>query len=185
MTILTKFDAAERQLLQAIRLFFREEDAISIHTLSEAASQILYDIGKETGIKSMFRDSDRIREDKKKEFFSYLFKSRNFFKHADKDKDETHEFKDEFNEFSLIDSVNLHSALKKKWTPETLVFDVWFCLHRPNLLIPNTEYSNLISKIKSDRIFPSTNEKSQFYEVIEQLRSGKSTAQNLTLAFGL
>ncbi|MCI0917470.1 hypothetical protein JNA64_09870 [Pseudomonas stutzeri] len=62
MTILTKFDAAERQLLQAIRLFFREEDAISIHTLPEAASQILYDIGKETGIKSMFRDSDRIRK---------------------------------------------------------------------------------------------------------------------------
>ena len=36
--LLSKFDVAERQLLQAIRLFFKEEDEVSIHTLSEAAA---------------------------------------------------------------------------------------------------------------------------------------------------
>lgn len=185
MALITKFEAAERQLIQAIRLFFREEDAVSIHTLSEAASQILYDIGKELGAQSMFRDSDRIREDKRKEFLAILFKSRNFFKHADRDKNEKHEFKDEFNDFSLIEAINLHSTIKKMWIPETIAFHLWFGLNWSHLLVANTEYSAFIENLKAGRPKPFKNEKSLFNEVIDNFRSGRTTAQNVTLAAGL
>jgi hypothetical protein len=185
MAILTKFDAAERQLIQAIRLFFREEDSVSIHTLSEAASQILHDIGKDLGIQSMIRDSVLIREDKKKQFLGYLFKSRNFFKHADRDKDETHEFNDEINDFSLIDTIHLHQAIKKSWIPETLTFYLWFGLKWPNLIIPNTEYSHLLEKLRANNFTPPENDKSLFIEVIDNYRSGRTKANNVTLAPGL
>ncbi|WP_065935085.1 hypothetical protein [Pseudomonas sp. 28 E 9] len=76
---LTKFDVAERQLFLAIRLFFREEAPISIHTLSKAASQIPYDIGSSLGAKSILRDTDFIRNERMREWHQLLFKSRNFF----------------------------------------------------------------------------------------------------------
>ena len=41
--VLTKFEVAERQLLQAINMFFREDDPVSIQTLAEAANQVLHD----------------------------------------------------------------------------------------------------------------------------------------------
>lgn len=102
---LTKFDVAERQLLQSIRLLFRDEDPVSIHTLSESALQVLRDIGSEFGTTSRLRDNDLIRPDKKKEWYRALAKSRNFFKHADKDKTSIHEFDTEANIFSILDDV--------------------------------------------------------------------------------
>lgn len=184
-TVLTKFDAAERQLLLAIRLFFKEEDAVSIHTLSEAASQVLYDIGEEYGVQSLIRDNNRIREENRKEWLNYIFKSRNFFKHADRDKNETHEFKDEFNEFSLLDAVNLHTTIKKMWTPETFMFDTWFSLSKPDLLIEGTEYTKKILDLRSRPTTPSTDEKHLFDEVICSLRRSEVTIPNVTLALGL
>ncbi|WP_426357868.1 hypothetical protein ACPUVO_15640 [Pseudocolwellia sp. HL-MZ19] len=112
--MLSKFDVAERQLLQAIRMFFNDEDPISIHTLAEAAAQVICDIGTDYGVKSNLRESDKIREDKKNEWRKILFKSRNFFKHADKDKNELHEFNTELNDFSLFDAVVMYGGIKKK-----------------------------------------------------------------------
>ncbi len=119
---LSKLDAAERQLNQAIKLFFAESDEVSIHALAEAASQVLADIGKPLGIKSIVRDSGLIREEKRKEWLNIVFKSRNFFKHADKDPDGIHDFNPVSNVITLLDGVSMHSAITKKWTPETHTF---------------------------------------------------------------
>jgi hypothetical protein len=45
----TKLEAAQRQLDTAIELWFRDGDAVSIHTLVGAAYQILYDPNKKRG----------------------------------------------------------------------------------------------------------------------------------------
>src|SRR5690606_13885952 len=74
------------------------------------------------------------RPESRKEWLSYAHKSKNFFKHADRDPAEAHEFKDVFNHFSLLDAVNLYLAAKKSWTPETLLYFGWFSLTYPNLL---------------------------------------------------
>ena len=122
---LTKFDVAERQLMQAIRLFSLQQDPVSIHTLAEAAAQVLYDIGDDYGVKSLTRDIERIRPEKTKEWLAIIHSSRNFFKHADRDKQATHEFKEIFNDMSLLDAVNMYTTIKKRWTPESFIFFVW------------------------------------------------------------
>lgn len=87
-TVLTvnKFDVAEKQLHQAINLFFSGGDAISIHTLSEASSQVLYDISKqESDQASLLRDTSWVKAEHKQDWLRALTKARNYFKHADRD----------------------------------------------------------------------------------------------------
>jgi hypothetical protein len=184
---LSKFDVAERQLLLVIRLFFEEEDDVSIHTLSEAAAQILHDIGKAEGVFSMVRDNNRIRPERKKEWLAAIFKSRNFFKHADKDKNEFHEFKPEFNDMSLIDAVNMYSSLKKYWTPETLLFFVWFGLKYPHLIKEDNDLTPVLARLASKGDIPvaESPRKAFFSKAIAAVRSGGLTIPNLTLDFGL
>jgi len=49
MTNITKQEVVSRQLETAIVLFFCDDDAISVHVLGSAASQILYDVCKHKG----------------------------------------------------------------------------------------------------------------------------------------
>ena len=44
---LTRLEAAERQLRQAIRLFFGGGDEVSVHTLTGAACRVLRDLAKD------------------------------------------------------------------------------------------------------------------------------------------
>ena len=89
---LSKLDVAERQLIQAIHLFFSQSDPISIHTLSEAAGQVLRDIALGHSTYSFYRQHPELSQTKKKELNQQLNEARNFFKHADKDANEILEF---------------------------------------------------------------------------------------------
>ena len=183
--LLSKFDVAERQLLQAIRMFFGDEDPVSIHTLAEAAAQVLNDIGDKYGAKSIFRDSDKIREEKMKEWLGHIFKSRNFFKHANRDKDELHEFKDEFNDFSLLDAINMYTTIKQKWVPETLVYLAWFAVAHPNLMKDGTDWSKMFEAARQDGNLPDPLNKQILLKSIKAMRQGIYGLDNLTLEYGL
>ena len=183
--LLSKFDVAERQLLQAISMFFREEDPVSIHTLSEAAVQILRDIGPDFGVKSMIRDNDIIREDKKKEWQNILSRSKNFFKHADRDKNDKHEFKPEFNDLSLLEGINLHGSIKKLWMPETIVFQSWFGVAHPDLVKENSDLYNMIKTAKAGGRLPDPLNKKYMYSVIEIIKDGGLKMDKMTIKYGL
>lgn len=182
---LSKFDVAERQLLQAITLFFRNEDPVSIHTLTEASVQVLIDIGKEHGATSFLRESDLIREEHKKEWLHYVNKSRNFFKHADRDPNEIHEFNTIVNDYALLDAVAMYERIKKKWVPETLVFNVWLGIEHPNLLLEGSEYQQMFARAIADGRLPATADKGVMAEMIEKIRSGQLSYPNLCLELGL
>ena len=183
--ILTKFDVAERQLLQAINMFFRNEDPVSIHTLAEAASQVLNDIGKNYGAKSFLRDNDLIRDDKKKEWLRLLFKSRNFFKHANKDKDSSHEFKEIFNDFSILDATNMYTLIKKAWVPETMAFQAWFAVAYPHLIKEGSEFSKVVEIAKNNGLLPDPKNRQLLYELIRTIREGEHVVANINLKYGL
>jgi hypothetical protein len=184
---LSKFDVAERQLLQAIRLFFQRGDEISVHTLAEAAAQVLYDTKElHGGGSSIFRDSDRIRPERKKEWLQHVFRSRNFFKHADKDAASLHEFKASFNHFSLLDAVNLYASAKRAWTPETLAFFCWFSLNYPSIV--KDDDPMLVSLIRSNLSGPDPIDVTNlegWSACIEELRSGRTYLPNITLNMGV
>ena len=182
---LTKFEVAERQLNQAIRLFFEQGDPVSIHTLVEAASQILYDIRPLTGAISFLRDSDWIREEHKKDWLAILFKSRNFFKHADRDADQTHEFKEVFNHFALMDAVSMYMQSKHAWTPETALFMGWLSAAHPNLVKEDSDLAVISRRFREG---PNPLPLDQFEHLatcLKHFRSGAVTIPGITLKLGL
>lgn len=180
--LLSKFDVAERQLNQAIRLFFEGGDPVSIHTLAEAASQVLYDIRSRIGAQSKIRDGDIIKPEFKKEWTAALARSRNFFKHADRDADSLHEFKDEFNDFSLLDAVNMYLSGKAAWTPETIVFIQWFSLQYPNLVRKETPFAALIENARASQPQDPVAHRALCARAIRELRSGLRSVPGVTLA---
>src|SRR5437660_11025323 len=90
---IAKLDAAERQLAQAIRLFFDRGDEIAVHTLASAAYQVLSDLCAKRGIAREIEDSEILAEiGVKGEFIAAMRKPQNFFKHADRDAEDTVRF---------------------------------------------------------------------------------------------
>src|SRR2546422_6130134 len=87
VAVISKREAAARQLDQAIRLFFRRGDMLSVHTLAGAAFQLLADLGKVSGIVSRYRSEVLIRPERMKEWVQALNSTQNFLKHADRDAD--------------------------------------------------------------------------------------------------
>lgn len=182
--ILSKFEVAERQLHTAITLFFNDADPVSVHALAESSSQVLYDIREKFGAISLARDNDRIRPERKKEWLQALFKSRNFFKHADRDKDEVHEFNVETNHFSIFDAMCLFVFIKKNRTPETLLFEIWFALKYPDLLLSGP-YQDAMLSITENTPGLSADDLLYFSNTLAKLREGKAVLPHFTLESGL
>ncbi|ENM5732219.1 hypothetical protein ACVYF0_16720 [Vibrio cholerae] len=183
--IVTKFEVAERQLLQAIKMFFNHDDEISIHTLSEAANQVFYDIGGDFKVASMFRDSQFVSKEVKKTFLKHWFKSRNFFKHADRDKYEKHEFHEIYNHFSLLDGANMHYKIKGSMVPETLCLNVWIAHAYPEMVLKGSFYDQIVNSFLSQQVELDPSKRWLIHELICQLRSGDVELDGVVLEFGL
>ncbi len=100
-----KTEAARRQLVTAIKLFFDEGDRVSVCTLVGAAGRVFSDLcrTKKTGcFHDTFKDAAGKNSD---EMLAYLFGPINFFKHANRDPDALLVFDDMRNEdlvFSVV-----------------------------------------------------------------------------------
>ncbi len=60
--ITNKLDAGILQLREAIKLFFEQRDPIAIHTITGAASLLLYNLCEHEDIESYVRGNSHIRE---------------------------------------------------------------------------------------------------------------------------
>jgi hypothetical protein len=179
---LNKFDVAERQLNQAIKLFFDEEDVVSIHTLAEASCQILYDLRHKYSVQSFRNDSAKIRDEYKKHWLTILHKPRNFFKHADRDCGDVLDFKEVFNHFPLLDAVCMYTKIKASWTPESLLFVSWFFINYPHLLNKDKFEFEIPLLDKSEL---SNAGKATFGMMLKELRIGHRQMRGLVLSYGL
>jgi hypothetical protein len=129
---ISKIEAAERQLKTAIRLFFKKEDSVSIHTLATAVSEVLHDIGKKRGIRGMRNDSD-IKKEYKKLYFDILKGPENFFKHGEKDPKVSIDFNPETTQPHMFDAVVMYIKLTGGIFSEGWCFLLWFLLKNPNI----------------------------------------------------
>lgn len=182
--LLTKFDAAERQLNQGILLFFEEGDPISIHTIVEAALQILYDIRGEFGGEAKFREHDRIKPEFKKEWLAALARAKNFFKHADRDAGATIEFDENLNHTSMLEAVDLYLTAKKSWTPETIVFVQWFSLTYPEMIIDGNDFADLMAVAKGNVPSDPAEFRSLSARMIRALRDGSRSVPGIDMSLG-
>ncbi len=131
---ITKIEAAERQLAQAIRMFFRGEDAVSIHTLAAAAYQIFTDICRAKDIPREIEDSVVLEElGVKKDFMNSLRAPQNFFKHAhDGEPEQEVRFKPLLSAYMMVSAAQYHQHITKRQLRECIVLKIWFYSRHPD-----------------------------------------------------
>lgn len=131
--VVAKLEAAERQLDQAIRLFFAREDQVSIHTLATSAYQIITDICKHKGIKREIEDSEILEEfGIKKEVIVSIREPQNFFKHADINYNKQVRLNPMLSVVFMMSCVQYLLSLRACPTAECEVFRTWFFLRLPS-----------------------------------------------------
>lgn len=144
LLVINKIDAAERQLVEAIKMFFERKDPICIHTLTGAALGILESLAQVKHIENPIgKNSCIIKDSEKKVWRNALAKHRNFFKHADSDPDNSIEFDSRLNELNLISAIVYHNALTSYYLVELLIFQEWFLLKYPKYSINREEQEKL------------------------------------------
>ncbi|PIQ77487.1 hypothetical protein COV82_04180 [Candidatus Peregrinibacteria bacterium CG11_big_fil_rev_8_21_14_0_20_46_8] len=150
---ITKHAAARRQLDTAIKLFFHEQDSISIHTLTCAAHQILRDLGEESVLKDQMKDM--VYEHKRKEWSKMMNEAENFFKHADRDPDKILEFY-QHTDYLLWDACQMYQRVTSEKTDLMNIFVTWFFMEHSDILTKPEHRSlaqNLRPKYSSKKEF--------------------------------
>ena len=130
---MTKIQAAQRQINAGIRMLFRNDDPVAIHTVAMAAFRILRDLAKQRGLEHPV--DSMIRPGKEKEFWRGVNSSANFFKHADKDPDDiSGGFLEEANDSVLLIAATYYDLLGYQQTEEMQALAVWYMTLNPDVL---------------------------------------------------
>jgi hypothetical protein len=133
--MLTKMEVARRQLDTAIRLTFSGEDPVSIHTIANAARQVIRDFCEARGdIASFRRIDDVVKPGHVGEFWAAINRSGNFFKHGDRDPTAIHDWNEGEPEFAILFSIRWYCDLGFPPTSEMTAFMRQFAERHPNLL---------------------------------------------------
>lgn len=170
---ITKLDAAVRQLETAIVLWFNSGDSVSIHTLSSAAFQIIYDLNKHQNGPPMSPDSDIITPEGRKEWKRALKAWSNFMKHADNDPTATLFFKSDINEHIIIESIIWYSIITKETRPIFECFRVWMLINESVWF--KKEFINRISKSIPINSFKKLNRSDFFNKALPVITRGLVT----------
>jgi hypothetical protein len=120
----TKLDAAQRQLRQAILLFFRQGDVCSVHTLACASSQVLNDTLSAQGAGGLLRNKHLIVDGKQKVWFDSIKKTENFLKHADRDHSQSAFIDSRITILFLLESSILLETASQRVFAETRYFTI-------------------------------------------------------------
>lgn len=133
--LVSKLDAARRQLQTAIRLWFSGGDAVSIHTLAYAAYEIVHVVSKKRNrTRDLIFDSLVIKDEARADFNKRLKRDGNFFKHAREDADAVLEFYPAASELFIFFSIVGIEACGERLHPEESGYIAWMSLHHPELL---------------------------------------------------
>ena len=144
---ISKLDSARRQLETAVRLYFSEADPVSIHTLTAAARRVLIDLNKARGGSPMGFE-EYIKSEMLDEFRGYINKAGNFFKHANRDPEETHNFNPAQSEFLLYDACSMYKDLTGELVPTLHVYAWWFAIV-PGASLVDTTKTNIPEQLRT------------------------------------
>jgi len=127
---LNKLEAAYRQLNTAIRLYFMDEDLISVHTLAGASHIILHDLVED---KHPGKSWEKVAAEDNKidlnEFLRITRRAQNYLKHAKQDPNSVLTLNKTDTEHLLyLNTLNLCALIDKSETlsNEVSVFQSWF-----------------------------------------------------------
>lgn len=153
--ILTKLDAARRQLETAATLYFHERDQVSIHTLAAAAHEILLVVARSRKVESVV---DRVLNvaptpELKELLLREIRRPANYFKHASRDVGETLEFSPRITKLLLLDSVMLYTKLTGEVLLVLKAYFFWFAIQHPELMRFEEPIASVFRNARKD--FPS------------------------------
>jgi hypothetical protein len=144
MAKISKLEAAKRQLDAAIRIFFKNEDMLAIHTVSRAAFRVLFDLTKEGDVKSA------LQTHMNKVGHARFNEETNFLKHADQDPGaEIDEDFQVFTEAGIGMAIGLYKHHNKNLSPEMAGFLVWSQFMRPGLYDLSEESAKFIEVFRA------------------------------------
>lgn len=169
--MITKTDAAERQLNTAIRLFFENRDHLSSYTLAVASREVTDGVietrRSELYQRELARTGDPlkvllshreefellIKPEFYKDFLARYHKWQNFLKHADEDPDaEIEPFKAKVLALVIMLAIKNYVLLTQHWTTEMATFFAWFVVAEPQLIKSEPEdvmTNKLIAQMRS------------------------------------
>lgn len=163
---ISKLDAAERQLKEAIRLVIYGRDPISIHTLACAAHQILYDLSKKQGLSSNIKDI--VPNRKKREWFNILNTPYNFFRHANKDAVKEIDFNPAISHFFILDATYLYQKLNNKLFYEGALFRLWFTKNYPDYTLKTNTGDRLLDLMQEFKAFFTNEDFVDYLDLIDK-----------------
>jgi hypothetical protein len=79
----------------------------------------------------------------------------------------------------------MYATIKKRWVPETLVFQAWFGVAHPNLMKEGTDLSKMFDAAKKGGNLPDPQNKDLLLKSIKVMRQGVRVIDNITLEYGL
>jgi hypothetical protein len=123
---LTKIDIAEANLTAALRLFFEDAHPVPVHTLANAAREVLGVIGEKVQADIFLNQLAQRRSVSVSEYLKKATATANFMKHADRDPDAVLDFSDQVNDFMLFWACRDFVTVAKGLPIEAQVFDSWF-----------------------------------------------------------
>lgn len=169
---LTKLECAERQLAEAIVLYFERRHPVAIHTLAAAAHQIIFDLCRKKGIEgSLLKSCLYIRPEKKKMWLQKISEAENFFKHADRDPDAAIEFNPATTTYFIVDALELHCKLTGGYLAEGRIFLSHFIQLNPDFIQPHAA-SQILPALAKAEIDP--NDYKLHLENLDLLREHKT-----------
>ena len=135
--IITKLEAAERQLRVAIRLFFEDVDLLAVQALVAGTHEVLSRLsGGSVGGSQLIKNSKFIRPERRKEWVGLVNAVPNFLKHAGKDPDASIEFFPETVQFWIYDCILMHDMITQPHLRESILFMLWFVNQYPQYFEP-------------------------------------------------
>lgn len=137
-TIISKEEAARRQIETAIGLYLCDDDAVSVHVLGNTASAILTAVCRTKGIQP-FRDAfiSYVKPQYQKLANTKMNEAYNYFKHADRDAEANLEnFDDRRNGMLLFSCCQDYQKAFGKLPSSLLVFFWWFVAANPEIMLP-------------------------------------------------
>jgi len=146
---ISKLDAAKRQLETAVRLYFHDGDPVSIHTLVAAAYNVLRDYNTNIGGEPMLMKEallEHVRPEMRQEFTRIMQRAENFFKHANRDHDETLDFGPEQSELLLWEACTKYWQLTSEHPPLLAIFRGWFMATHSHLFDLPEEFRRIFAK---------------------------------------
>ena len=139
MAIITKMDAAHRQLCVAIQLWFEDGDEVAIHSLAAAAHQIIHDLNRRKKGPALLFDSELIPKEHRQAFVTAMKSASWFMKHADRGRTgaaKEFDFDPDWNVHLIMFSLFGIRYLGEQFTIQEIAFERWHALHNPELMTP-------------------------------------------------